>query len=104
MRAYAKAMADGFEEYFEKYGEDQLNLWMLYTIPEYRRRGAGTMLCQWGLKEAIARGNRALTVMASPMGKTLYEDLGYCVVGRVIAQVRGECHPIEISVMEKSNN
>ncbi|KAF4467851.1 hypothetical protein FALBO_5266 [Fusarium albosuccineum] len=45
MRSYAAAAAQGFRDHFDKYGNDQLNLWMLATRPEYRWHGAGTMLC-----------------------------------------------------------
>ncbi|OTB09305.1 hypothetical protein M426DRAFT_315877 [Hypoxylon sp. CI-4A] len=44
MKAYAAASSHGFEKYFAKYGNKQLNLWMLITHPDFRRRGAATML------------------------------------------------------------
>ncbi|KAF4470357.1 gnat family [Fusarium albosuccineum] len=102
MRVYAAAAARGFKDHFAKYGNNQLNLWMLVTHPDYRCRGAATMLCNWGQKESMKTG-RILTVMASPMGKELYEELGYGVVGSVTAQVEGEEEKVEIDILEKRN-
>lgn len=98
--AYKKAMASSFEEYFARYGQEQLHLWMLITHPNFRRRGAGTQLCNWGVEEAARRGGVILTVMASPMGKSLYEYLGYSLVGTVTAQVEGEEEKVDIFALE----
>ncbi|KAF4987083.1 hypothetical protein FDECE_15606 [Fusarium decemcellulare] len=102
MRVYAAAAARGFRDHFARYGNDQLNLWMLVTHPDYRRRGAATMLCNWGQKESLKTG-RVLTVMASPMGKVLYKGLGYGLVGSVTAQVEGEEEKVDIDILEKRN-
>ncbi|KAM5343251.1 hypothetical protein ACJ41O_014217 [Fusarium nematophilum] len=100
MRVYAAAVSRGFNNHFAKYGNHQVNLWMLVTHPNFRRRGAATMLCNWGQKEAI-RTSRMLTVMASPMGKALYRELGYEDVGAVTAQVEGEEEKVVIDILEK---
>jgi predicted acetyltransferase len=73
---------------------------MLVTHPDFRRSGAATMLCNWGQDEAMKRG-WMLTVMASPMGKALYENLGYELVGSVTVHVDGEDESVVVSVMEK---
>lgn len=103
MRAYAKTMARGFEKYFAKYGKEQVHLWMLITHPNFRRRGAGTMLCDWGQKESAKRGGWVLTLMASPMGRLLYEGLGYKLVGTEKAQLDGENERVDIYCMKKRN-
>ncbi|KAK7429715.1 hypothetical protein QQZ08_003741 [Neonectria magnoliae] len=100
MRAYAAAVACGFEAHFAKYGNDQLNLSILVTHPDFRRRGAATMLCNWGQKKSVETG-RVLTVMASPMGKPLYLSLGYELVGSVIAQVDSEEEKVDIDILKK---
>ncbi|KAJ5151714.1 hypothetical protein N7492_010009 [Penicillium capsulatum] len=49
---------------------------MLGTHPDYRRRGAGAMLVQWGCDRADADGVGAY-VDASVDGKGLYEKFGF---------------------------
>ena len=96
MQVYAATISRGFEKYFADYGNEQLHLWMLMTHPDFRRRGAGTMLCNWGEAESVKKGNLTLTVMASPMGKLLYEHLSYKLVGSETAQLEGEKEKVEI--------
>jgi GNAT superfamily N-acetyltransferase len=103
MRAYAAAMTRAFSNHFAHHGGQQLHLWMLMTHPDHRRRGAGTMLCDWGRDEARRRGGWALTVMASPMGRNLYEHLGYRVQGSTRARVDGEDEFVDIFAMEKAD-
>lgn len=103
MRAYADTMSAGFARYFDSYGNEQLSLSWLITHPDFRRRGAGTMLCQWGEDEAMERGGWTLTVMASPLGTFLYEHLGYRIFGTVTAQVDGEQEKVDITVLAKED-
>lgn len=66
---------------------DGLDLDMLCTHPEYRRRGAGGMLVSWGCERADA-DRVAAYVDASPSGKPLYEKFGfvdYTAEGDVVA-------------------
>ncbi|KAH6628912.1 acyl-CoA N-acyltransferase [Chaetomium tenue] len=100
MVAYGEAMTENFDKFFARYGEEQLHLWMLITHPDFRRRGAGTQLCNWGVEEAARRGGWILTVMASPMGKNLYDHLGYNLVGYGTAQVDGEAEKVDIYALE----
>lgn len=100
MVAYGEAMTENFDKFFARYGEEQLHLWMLITHPNFRRRGAGTELCNWGVEEAARRGGWILTVMASPMGKNLYDHLGYNLVGYGTAQVDGEVEKVDIYALE----
>lgn len=101
MRVYAEAMSRSFQSHFAKYGKEQLRLWMLFTHPDFRRRGAGTMLCNWGEEESEERGAWILTLEASPMGEALYKHLGYELVGTEKAQVDGEDELVNIYSMEK---
>jgi ribosomal protein S18 acetylase RimI-like enzyme len=73
----------------EKFGENQLNLTVLCTHPEFRRRGAGTRLVEWGKFKALEAG-MAVTLFSSPMGRKLYSKLGFTEVGDVKIQVPGE--------------
>ncbi|KAI0597492.1 acyl-CoA N-acyltransferase [Biscogniauxia sp. FL1348] len=101
VRVYRETMSCAFSMYFLKYGNNQLNLLWLITVPKFRRHGAGTSMCNWGQNEAEKRGCAVLTVMASPMGKRLYENLGYSLLGSVTAQKEGEVKNVEVFIMEK---
>ena len=100
MLAYGKAMTRSFDSFFARYGDEQLHLWMLITHPNFRRRGAGSQLCNWGVEESARRGGWILTVMASPMGKDLYEHLGCSLVGCETAQVDVEEEKVDIYALE----
>jgi len=73
---------------------------MLYTHPDFRRRGAGTMLCNWGQKVAMKKG-LDLTVQATPMGRLLYEHIGYRFLGSVKVQTEGEDESFDIDSLAK---
>ncbi|KAJ5800681.1 uncharacterized protein N7518_002749 [Penicillium psychrosexuale] len=100
MRAYSRTMTYAFDTYFAKYGNRQLHLGWLITHPDFRRRGAATMLCDWGRKEAMKRG-WMWTVIASPIGKLLYEHLGCDLVGAETIRVLGEDESVDIYMMEE---
>jgi ribosomal protein S18 acetylase RimI-like enzyme len=100
MEAYGKAMARSFDRFFARHGGEQLHLWMLITHPDFRRRGVGTQLCNRGAEDSARRGGWILTVMASPMGKDLYEHLGYRLVGCETAQVEGGDEKVGIYALE----
>jgi len=102
VRMYNDTLIRGFKKHFLKYGSRQMHLWLLITHPDWRRRGAGTMLCNWGLKESNKRGNWPLTVMASPMGKPFYEHLGYELRGTETARVKGEEEKVDIWFLVKT--
>jgi ribosomal protein S18 acetylase RimI-like enzyme len=95
MKEFADSLGRRFQEYFAKYGNEQVHLWLLATHPDFRRRGAGTMLCNWGKEQAVER-RWVLTVLACPMGKLLYQALGYKLVGSVIVQVDDEDEKLEV--------
>lgn len=75
-------------------------MWLI-THPDFRRRGAATSMCNWGREEAERRGGWTLTVMASPMGRLLYEHLDYKFVGSEVAQVNGEDEMVVLDIMNK---
>lgn len=53
-----------------------LDLDMLGTHPDYRRRGAGSMLVRWGC-ELADRDGLVAYVDASPEGAALYRKFGF---------------------------
>ena len=76
MKEVESTLGKAFTQFFVKYGEKQVHLWLLATHPDYRRRGAATMLCQWGF-EKVKEKSWIVPLFASPLGKLLYEHLGY---------------------------
>jgi ribosomal protein S18 acetylase RimI-like enzyme len=100
MKVYTEASPRSWDKYFAGYGNTLLNLWMLVTHPDFRRRGAGTMVCNWGQTEAIKNGS-ILIVMASPMEKSLPEHLGYKIVGAEMLQADGEEETFDLYILGK---
>jgi GNAT superfamily N-acetyltransferase len=68
---------------FTKVGS--LDLGLLAVHPDFHRRGVGTMLVKWGLKEAEERGLPAY-LEASPAGFPLYSGLGFWQVDSVVVK------------------
>jgi len=52
---------------------------MLFTHPDHRNRGAGSLLTEWGARKADESGLEAY-VEASVMGKSVYEKHGFVVM------------------------
>ncbi|KAF5714752.1 hypothetical protein FGLOB1_3368 [Fusarium globosum] len=102
MEAYAEALPVGIKKYFKQFGSDQIPLWEVVTHPDFRRRGAASMICEWGQKEAD-RDGKSLSLLATPMGKGLYLKLGYRVLGSVVVQVEGEEERVVFDAMVKHN-
>ncbi|CCT63719.1 uncharacterized protein FFUJ_05126 [Fusarium fujikuroi IMI 58289] len=100
--AYAKVLPAGLKKYFKRFGSEQIPLWEVVTHPDFRRRGAASMICEWGQKEADKDG-KSLSLLATPMGKGLYLKLGYHVLGSVVVQVEGEEERVVFDAMVKHN-
>lgn len=88
IRAYAR---DHFVKRFE---EKHLYLGTLATHPDYQRRGAGSMLLQYGLNVAEEE-SLGLSLFASPMGHPVYAAKGYNVTDVLKIQVEGEDEWVE---------
>ena len=52
---------------------------ILFTHPEYRRKGVGSLVMRWGLDHADKLGSESF-VEATVEGKPLYERFGFEVV------------------------
>lgn len=90
MFEFRKQIGAAKSRYFDGvYGNEQLNLMILATHPDYRRQGAASMLMQWGLEKAT-REKVALTLFSSPMGLPLYTKLGFNTVSVIEVRVEGE--------------
>ncbi|KAF1976795.1 acyl-CoA N-acyltransferase [Bimuria novae-zelandiae CBS 107.79] len=66
----------------EKGTRPQVFLYIILTHPDYRRKGIGAMLVQWGIDMAKELGVE-FWLDASPVGKPLYEKMGFELVERV---------------------
>ncbi|KAF2456063.1 hypothetical protein BDY21DRAFT_347798 [Lineolata rhizophorae] len=82
----------------EHYGSRHIHLQVLATHPAYQRLGAATALCEWGIGQALRHGV-VVTLFASPMGKLLYQKLGFENVTTVPVKVQGEDASVELSAM-----
>ncbi|KAI7227942.1 hypothetical protein KC343_g6259 [Hortaea werneckii] len=63
------------------------NLLMLVTHPDHQRRGAASMLVQWGCKKADERGMLA-ALMATEAGMSVYLRHGFQVMKQTMLDLR----------------
>lgn len=100
VKAFSSQSAEAKSRFFDtRYGgRGHMFLRILLCHPDYRRRGAGSELVQWGLKRAVARGLDA-TLFSSPMGYSLYRQLGFRECGRFLVRVDGEMEHLEVPAM-----
>ncbi len=89
--------------YFTKWAEKQINLSALVVHPDFRRRGGGTMLVNWGIKAAGEKG-WPVTLCASPMGQFLYNYLNFEKIATEVTQVEGEDETLTCAVMVRESN
>jgi len=52
-------------------------LYSMYTLPDYRRKGLARRIALKAIDYCKAQGIKRLALGASPMGKPLYESLGF---------------------------
>lgn len=99
MAEYSRCSAKARRKLFvARYGERQLSLRQMATLPTYWRRGAATMLCRWGMNEA-RRVGVAVPMFASPMGRRVYEALGFKKIGQWKAQLENEEESVTIHAL-----
>ena len=96
--AFYEVAGRRFQTYFAVFAENQVNLSALVVHPDFRRRGAGTMLVDWGIKAADAKG-WPVTLCASPMGQLLYQHLGFKQIATEVVRVVGEEETLTSAVM-----
>ncbi|RSL62154.1 hypothetical protein CEP53_004853 [Fusarium sp. AF-6] len=70
---------------------------LLHTDPAHQRRGAASMLVQWGLKEADRLGIAAV-LESSDEGKGLYEKLGFKEARRFVVDLTPWGGPSDASI------
>lgn len=90
MAAYRADINRAKKDLFDnKYGDQHYYLGLLATHPSYQGRGAGRALVEWGLEKAQRMG-WTVSLFSSPMGKRVYEKVGFKDVGSFRTRVEGE--------------
>jgi len=90
--------AKRFNTFFAPWAEKQINLSALVVHPDFRRRGGGTILVNWGLRAARGKG-WPVTLCASPMGKLLYDHLKFEWIATEVTRAEGEKETLTCAVM-----
>lgn len=71
---------------------------LLVTHRDFRRHGAASQIVQWGATQADAERVWSGTE-SSPMGRPVYESVGFYEVGRMVIQVEGDEAKLDFPVM-----
>ncbi|KAM0696917.1 hypothetical protein Q7P36_002988 [Cladosporium allicinum] len=87
--AFAEARKSMWKEFEAEFflGQPYANLMILVTTPAHRRRGAASLLIEWGTQRADERGLRCV-LMASEAGLGAYLKHGFKVVREVEMDLR----------------
>ncbi|KAG5811756.1 hypothetical protein H9Q74_013447, partial [Fusarium xylarioides] len=90
LKAYSEATMKARKDIFvSRFGQRQLSLRQMATLPDYWKRGAASKLLTWGMERARKEGV-AIPMFAGNMGKLLYVKFGFKERGRVKIQALGE--------------
>ncbi|KAI1125895.1 hypothetical protein F5Y10DRAFT_246105 [Nemania abortiva] len=91
MEAYTRVAGQRYKPggLFAEWGRQQYTLSVLAVLPGFRRKGVGTALVNWGVREVSGNG-WPVTVCASPMGRYLYEHLGFVDIGTEVIRAEDE--------------
>jgi GNAT superfamily N-acetyltransferase len=99
LKAYsASTMRVRKDLFVAKFGQRQLSLRQMATLPDYWRHGAASKLLTWGMDRASTEGV-AVPMFAGNMGKKLYEKFGFKELGVARVQVEGEEEVLLMSAM-----
>jgi predicted N-acetyltransferase YhbS len=72
-----------------EWGNLRMELADLACDPKFQRRGAGTVLTEWGLEKARVQG-LPIMLTASPLGRKVYQKLGFRDLEYIECGVEGE--------------
>ena len=99
--AFIEAVRRRFKTHFAIYHGRQFNLSTPVMHPDFRRRGAGTMLVNWGIMkgEAVRSCRWPVTLCASPINKMLYDHVKFREIATEVVRVEGEEETVTSSVM-----
>lgn len=65
-------------------GNGMAGVWNVGIVRSHRRRGFAASLLLYALREAAEEGYTLSALIASPMGRPLYEEMGYRWIGNVL--------------------
>ncbi|PQE26549.1 hypothetical protein CJF30_00001284 [Rutstroemia sp. NJR-2017a BBW] len=82
------------------YDRPHVYLNISFTIPEWRRRGAGKLMMEWGVKKADEM-NVPSFVEASESGTLLYEKFGFMTFGKIDVNTEKENASAEWKRLQK---
>ncbi|HEV8543108.1 MAG TPA: GNAT family N-acetyltransferase, partial [Verrucomicrobiae bacterium] len=82
------------------YGKQLAWIGMVLVHPDFRRRGIGRLLMEHCLAHLRARGVRCVKLDASPLGKPLYENLGFREEWGLNCWVQTDPKPASMSVTQ----
>jgi len=68
---------------------DDLCVWSMMTPARHRRRGAGRAVLTAALDDAWSNSTRAALLWATPLGRPLYESVGFTAVAEAVSWVPG---------------
>lgn len=88
-----------YKRLFAPIGPEQIHLQILGTLPEFQRRGHASSLCRWAMNLVLTDSLKDMSVMASPMGYSLYRRLGFEKVATFYIQVPGEEERVVMQAM-----
>ncbi|KAF7344603.1 putative gnat family protein [Mycena sanguinolenta] len=99
--AYAHACDEAHEKYLiPQHGTAQIHLQALGTHPSFTRRGLAKALCRWGM-DCADRDGVVATLVASPMGRSVYPRFGFEELGVVQAMDEGGVHGPALCAMRQ---
>ena len=102
--ARLEAVAAALQSVQGKYFSDVTDWWsleLLVTDRNFRRRGATTVVVQWGTSQADKEGIFSGIDEASEMGAPLYELLGFQKLTTWVVQVPGDSDSVTFDVMRR---
>lgn len=65
------------------YSEDEVGLYLVGTVPDFRRRGLADQVVKTALRDAEASGLKWGVLQASSMGEPVYRRIGFRSTGRI---------------------
>ncbi|KAA8904882.1 acyl-CoA N-acyltransferase [Sphaerosporella brunnea] len=99
---FLRVMGSVHERYWEKDYAENFHLELLCTHPDFRRRGAGTLLIRWGI-ELGRKEDASVGVESSPGGLSLYKKLGFKQIALLTVRVQGDDAELSVPVLVIKN-
>lgn len=98
LKAFIEAEAVTRQKFFTSQYPELWYMQLLVTHRDFRRHGAASSLVQWGAAQADAEQVYCGTE-SSPMGRAVYESVGFHEIGRMVIQAEGDEAKLDFPVM-----